>query len=227
MIKRDATQLRVASFLFAGNLTTFFAEHIIYKYYKESGVNMRVIAGSAKRLQLKTVEGLDTRPTTDRIKETLFNMISGYLADSCFLDLFSGSGAIGIEALSRGAAHAVFVEQSKKAVQCIKENLAFTKLADKASVYATDVMQAMKQMEGERAFDYIFMDPPYNELHEKRVLEYLQSSNLLANDGLVIIEASIETDFSYVEEMGFSVIKEKVYKTNKHIFLEREEEGHA
>lgn len=154
-------------------------------------------------------------------------MISGYLADSCFLDLFSGSGAIGIEALSRGAAHAVFVEQSKKAVQCIKENLAFTKLADKASVYMADVMQAMKQMEGERVFDYIFMDPPYNELHEKRVLEYLQSSNLLANDGLVIIEASIETDFSYVEEMGFSVIKEKVYKTNKHIFLEREEEGHA
>ena len=77
---------------------------------------MRVIAGTAKRLQLKTVEGMDTRPTTDRIKETLFNMISEYLADSNFLDLFSGSGAIGIEALSRGAAHASFVEQRKKAM---------------------------------------------------------------------------------------------------------------
>ena len=75
---------------------------------------MRVIAGTAKRLQLKTVEGMDTRPTTDRIKETLFNMISEYLADSIFLDLFSGSGAIGIEALSRGAKMAVFVEQNKK-----------------------------------------------------------------------------------------------------------------
>ena len=74
---------------------------------------MRVIAGSAKRIQLKTIEGLDTRPTTDRIKETLFNMISEYLADSNFLDLFSGSGGIGIEALSRGAAHVAFVEQSK------------------------------------------------------------------------------------------------------------------
>ena len=73
---------------------------------------MRVIAGTAKRLQLKTVEGMDTRPTTDRIKETLFNMISEYLADSTFLDLFSGSGAIGIEALSRGAASAVFVENN-------------------------------------------------------------------------------------------------------------------
>ena len=84
---------------------------------------MRVIAGSAKRIQLKTVEGLDTRPTTDRIKETLFNMISEYLADSTFLDLFSGSGAIGIEALSRGALKACFVEQSKSAMNCIRENL--------------------------------------------------------------------------------------------------------
>ena len=91
---------------------------------------MRVIAGSAKRMPLKTVEGMDTRPTTDRIKETLFNMISEYLADSNFLDLFSGSGAIGIEALSRGAAHASFVEQSKKAMDCIRDNLKFTRLDD-------------------------------------------------------------------------------------------------
>ena len=94
---------------------------------------MRVIAGSAKRLQLKTVEGMETRPTTDRIKETLFNMISAYIADSNFLDLFSGSGAIGIEALSRGATCAVFVEQSKKAMECIEENLKYTKLIFKTN----------------------------------------------------------------------------------------------
>ena len=89
---------------------------------------MRVIAGSAKRLQLKTLDGLDTRPTTDRIKETLFNMISPYLYDCRFLDLFAGSGGIGIEALSRGAGEAVFVEQNPKAMACIKENLKKTKL---------------------------------------------------------------------------------------------------
>ena len=183
---------------------------------------MRVIAGSAKRLQLKTVEGMETRPTTDRIKETLFNMISTYLADSYFLDLFSGSGAIGIEALSRGAACAVFVEQSKKASACIKENLQHTKLGDRAELYEMDVLHALARLEGKNHFDYIFMDPPYNELHEKRVLEYLRHSLLLAEDGVVIVEASIETDFSYVTELGFSVIKEKTYKTNKHIFLERE-----
>ena len=183
---------------------------------------MRVIAGSAKRLQLKTVEGMDTRPTTDRIKETLFNMISAYLADSNFLDLFSGSGAIGIEALSRGAACAVFVEQSKKAMECIKENLRYTKLADKAEVYETDVLNALNRLEGKKTFDYIFMDPPYNQLHEKRVLEYLSNSTLLSADGIIIVEASLETEFSYVKELGFSIIKEKMYKTNKHIFLEKE-----
>ena len=183
---------------------------------------MRVIAGSAKRMPLKTVEGMDTRPTTDRIKETLFNMISEYLADSNFLDLFSGSGAIGIEALSRGAAHASFVEQSKKAMDCIRDNLKFTRLDDRAEVYETDVINALSRMEGKRVFDYVFMDPPYNQLLEKKVLEYLQKSSLLSEDALIIVEASLDTDFSYVNSLGFSIIKEKVYKTNKHIFLERE-----
>ena len=173
---------------------------------------MRVIAGTAKRLQLKTVEGMDTRPTTDRIKETLFNMISAYIADSNFLDLFSGSGAIGIEALSRGAACAVFVEQSKKAMECIKYNLKYTKLDDRAETYETDVINALSRMEGNKTFDYIFMDPPYNQLYEKRVLEYLSNSTLLSADGIIIVEASLETDFSYVDKLGFAIIKEKGVK---------------
>ena len=183
---------------------------------------MRVIAGTAKRLQLKTVEGMETRPTTDRIKETLFNMIAFSVPDADVLDLFSGSGALGIEALSRGAAHASFVEQSKKAMECIKDNLKYTKLSDRAELYETDAVNALSRMEGNKTFDYIFMDPPYNQLHEKRVLEYLSNSMLLSDDGIIIVEASLETDFSYVEEFGFKIIKEKEYKTNKHIFLEKE-----
>lgn len=184
---------------------------------------MRVIAGSAKRMPLKTIEGLDTRPTTDRIKETLFNMISEYLADSYFLDLFSGSGAIGIEALSRGAQRAVLVEQNKKAVNCIRENLRFTKLAERAEVYETDVIHALKLLEKKYEFDYVFMDPPYNQMLEKCVLEYLSSSELLSKDALIIVEASLETDMSYAADLGFTVVKEKLYKTNKHVFLERED----
>ena len=89
---------------------------------------MRVIAGSARRLTLKTIEGMDTRPTTDRIKETLFNMIQNDIYGCTFLDLFSGSGAIGIEALSRGAKEAVFVEKNPKAADCIRDNLKAARL---------------------------------------------------------------------------------------------------
>lgn len=181
---------------------------------------MRVIAGSAKRIQLKTVEGLDTRPTTDRIKETLFNMISEYLADSTFLDLFSGSGAIGIEALSRGALKACFVEQSKSAMNCIRENLKNTKLDAYAELYETDVISALKRMKGKK-FDYVFMDPPYDMLLEKKVLEYLASADLLSEDALIIVEASIDTNFDYVENLGFTIVKSKDYKSNKHVFIEK------
>lgn len=182
---------------------------------------MRVIAGSAKRLQLKTLDGLDTRPTTDRIKETLFNMIAPEIYDSIFLDLFSGSGGIGIEALSRGAREAVFVENNPKAMSCVKENLKFTKLEHKALTMTRDVMTALYQLEGEKVFDFIFMDPPYDRELEKKVLEYLADSQLVYEDTVIIVEASKETDFSYLDELGFNLLKEKVYKTNKHVFLER------
>lgn len=183
---------------------------------------MRVIAGSAKRLQLKTLEGIDTRPTTDRIKETLFNMIAPTLFGSIFLDLFSGSGGIGIEALSRGAKEAVFVENNPKAMACIKDNLKYTKLSHKAVTLTKDVMTALYQLEGEKSFDYIFMDPPYHKELEKKVLKYLSDSNLVYEDTVIIVEAAKDTDFSYLPELGFYMIKEKMYKTNKHIFIGKE-----
>ena len=179
---------------------------------------MRVIAGSAKRIQLKTLDGLDTRPTTDRIKETLFNMIAPTIYDSVFLDLFGGSGGIGIEALSRGAREAVFIENNPKAMACIKENLKNTRLEAKALTLTRDVMAALYQLE---VFDFIYMDPPYDRVLEKRVLEYLAGSELVYEDTVIIVEASRETDFSYLEGLGFSMLKEKEYKTNKHVFIEK------
>ena len=150
-------------------------------------------------------------------------MIAHGLGDASFLDLFAGSGGIGIEALSRGAKDAVFVEKNPKAVACIKENLKNTKLTDQAEVLQTDVLSALHHLEGRKKFDYVFMDPPYNHLLEKQVLSYLAESALLNEDALIIVEASLETDFSYVEELGYSVIKRKEYKTNAHLFLERKE----
>lgn len=184
---------------------------------------MRVIAGTAKRLQLKTIDTLDTRPTTDRIKETLFNMIAPYLTDSSFLDLFSGSGGIGIEALSRGAALAVFVENNAKAAACIRENLEHTKLMDRAIIMATDALTALHKLDGDKQFDYIFMDPPYQKGLEREALACLSSAGLLSEDGVIIVEAEKHTDFTYVNDLGFSIVKEKVYKTNKHVFLEKEQ----
>ena len=118
---------------------------------------MRVIAGKARSLRLKTIEGMDTRPTTDRIKETLFNMIQPSIADSRFLDLFAGSGGIGIEALSRGASWCVFVEQQRKAAECIRENLAFTRLKEDATLLVTDAVSAVNKLDGEEAFSWIFL----------------------------------------------------------------------
>ena len=188
----------------------------------ETESEMRVIAGKARRLNLKTIPGIDTRPTTDRIKETLFNILQPELLECRFLDLFSGSGGIGIEALSRGASYAVFVEKNPKAAACIRENLAFTKLAEDGKLLNMDVLQALRSLEGKGVFDIIFMDPPYDKELEREVLEYLKSSSLLKEDTLMITEASLQTDLSYVNELGFTILKEKCYKTNKHIFIQKQ-----
>lgn len=181
---------------------------------------MRVIAGSARRIQLKTLEGFDTRPTTDRIKETLFNMIQHQIAGSRFLDLFSGSGAIGIEALSRGAELSVFIESNVNAVQCVKDNLAITKLQEQAQIICSQVLSGLKTLEKKNlTFDYIFMDPPYNQNLEYDVLEFLNSSVLVDSDTIIIVEASLTTSFDYAEDLGYQIVKQKQYKTNQHVFL--------
>lgn len=183
---------------------------------------MRVIAGKARRTQLKTVEGLSTRPTTDRIKETLFNMLQNQLYDTRFLDLFAGSGGIGIEALSRGAENAVFVENNQAAVDCIVTNLNNCHMKDQGRILKMDCLEAIKVLDREHStFDYVFMDPPYGMEHEKRILFELRSRSIITEDSIIIIEASLETDFSYLQEYGYVLRKEKCYKTNKHIFVQR------
>ena len=181
---------------------------------------MRVIAGTARSLPLKIPEGLDTRPTTDRIKETLFNILQPYVPESVFVDLFSGSGGIGIEALSRGARKAYFVEQAPKAISCIQQNLAFTKFEDRGIVIKQDVLAALAGMH-EKELDLVFMDPPYGQESERRVLELLRQLPCVTEDTLIVVEADLHTDFDYVEAWGFVCTKEKCYKTNKHVFLRR------
>ncbi|MDD3173997.1 MAG: 16S rRNA (guanine(966)-N(2))-methyltransferase RsmD [Herbinix sp.] len=182
---------------------------------------MRVIAGKARRLQLKTPEGFETRPTTDKTKETLFNILNPYLADADFLDLFAGSGAIGIEALSRGAKYAAFVEDSRVALDCIKANLLTTKLEQDAEVLPKNALESIRIMEIKgKVFDVIFMDPPYNHMLEKEVLLALQNSTIIYCDTIIVVEASLKTDFDYLENTKFRIFKKKQYKTNQHVFIE-------
>ena len=179
---------------------------------------MRIIAGTARSLPLKTIEGKDTRPTTDKTKETLFNVMQFDVPGAYFLDLFAGSGQIGLEALSRGAAYAVFVENSRKAASC---NIHFTKFDKVSRLMMTDAVTAVRTLEGKYKFDIVFMDPPYNKELEKEVLITLSDSDILKDDTLIVVEASNDTDFDYLTELGYEIVKEKIYKTNKHVFIKR------
>ena len=182
---------------------------------------MRIIAGTARSLPLKTIEGKDTRPTTDKTKETLFNVMQFDVPGAYFLDLFAGSGQIGLEALSRGAAYAVFVENSRKAASCIEDNIRFTKFDKVSKLMMTDAVTAVRTLEGKYKFDIVFMDPPYNKELEKEVLITLSDSDILKDDTLIVVEASNDTDFDYLTEFGYEIVKEKIYKTNKHVFIKR------
>ena len=179
---------------------------------------LRVISGTARNLKLVTPNGLDTRPTTDRIKETLFNILQFDIAGSVVIDFFAGSGSIGIECLSRGAKKAYFVDNSREAHACIVENIKHTRFEDKAVVFNQDAIRASAQIHESRV-DMIFMDPPYEKGLEADLLSVLKDKEYVTEDTLFIIEADIKTDFSYVESLGYETVREKLYKTNKHVFL--------
>lgn len=181
---------------------------------------MRVIAGTARSLQLVTPTGDGTRPTTDRIKETLFNVIQADFPGRVFVDLFAGSGAIGIESLSRGAIKAYFVDNNKEAIACIDKNLKHTRLDSKSVVLKQDAVSAILYSIHEE-IGVLFLDPPYGMGFDKATLENAAKSKAVTEDTLIIVEEQKDADFSYVENLGFEIIKEKVYKTNKHVFLMR------
>lgn len=187
---------------------------------------MRVIAGEARHTTLETIASNDTRPTTDRIKETLFNMLHFDLPGSSFLDLFSGSGAIGIEALSRGAAEAVFVENNPKAVRVILSNLSRTKFTERAEVLAGDCALMLGRLDKKgKHFDFVFMDPPYGKGLWQRALQVLCGVDFVDEETLFIVEEDKQADGTEAEALGYELVREKVYKTNKHMFFKRKARG--
>ena len=169
---------------------------------------MRVISGSARGLKLSSPEGINTRPTLDRVKEALFSMLQAYVIDAVVLDLFSGSGALGLECLSRGAQKAVFVDNSQEAVLCIKSNISSAKLADKSLVVKGDFYDYLKSCN--EKFDLIFLDPPYSKNLYMTALNLICQKKLLNEDGFIILEWDSEIGFQN-ENSSFEVHKEKRY----------------
>lgn len=151
---------------------------------------MRVITGSARGAKLRTLDGLATRPTSDRVKEAIFNIIQFDIEGRRVLDLFGGSGQLAIEALSRGAAYAVVVDQNPKATAIIKENLKKTKLDQKASVFQSDYLQFLSTTR--ERFDIIFLDPPYAENFIENALRKISEIDILTEGGIIVCERSRE-----------------------------------
>ena len=180
---------------------------------------MRVIAGSARSLPLKAPKGDKTRPTIGKHKETLFNCLTNDIYGSVFVDLFSGTGSIGIEALSRGAKKAYFVERNKEALKCINENLKFTHLDDRAVVIAGDVFASLLSSIKDEA-DLIFLDPPFKEYDYKDIMEAIVKSPVCCQNTKIIVESTLETGFDYADDLGLEIYKVKEYKTCKHTFME-------
>ncbi|MCL4424400.1 MAG: 16S rRNA (guanine(966)-N(2))-methyltransferase RsmD [Firmicutes bacterium] len=160
---------------------------------------MRVIAGKVGGLRLKTLRGLDLRPTMDRVKESIFNVLAPDLAESRALDLFAGSGSLGIEALSRGARQVIFVEKRPEAVVIIKENLSFTGLLSAAQVIRGEALQVIRTL-GSEEFDHIFADPPYNRGLALTALTGIARQDLLKLGGTLVLETSKREELP--EEIG-------------------------
>ena len=147
---------------------------------------MRIITGSRRGRKLKTLPGDAVRPTPDRVKEALFNILQFDLEGRLFLDLFAGSGQIGLEALSRGAAHCTFVDKGREPIAVIRENLKKTRLEERAEVVQADYSSYLKTCR--RQFDLILLDPPYAEIFLETALKIISEIDILTNSGIIVCE---------------------------------------
>ena len=169
---------------------------------------MRVITGKARGVALKTPEGLQTRPTTDRVKEALFSIIQFDIPGARVLDLFGGTGQLGIEAISRGAASVVFVDSGEPACRLIRENLNRTKLTEQAQVLRSDYLQYLKRCKDR--FDIIFLDPPYAEIFLENSLKIITEIDILQSDGIIVAERPLGKELPWEFE-GYSRSRDYKY----------------
>ena len=152
---------------------------------------MRIISGKARGTKLYTLEGLTTRPTLDRVKESIFNIIQSKIQDSTVLDLFAGSGAIGLEMISRGASKAILCDKSKDAIEIIEKNIEKTHMKDKVELYNLDFENCIDKVKTIK-FDIIYLDPPYNTNYISKALNKIVDLDIVKQEGLIIVETDDE-----------------------------------
>ena len=180
---------------------------------------MRVITGRAKGRKLKAMKGSDKRPTTDRVKESIFSVIGDKIYDADVLDLFAGTGNLGIEALSRGARSALFVDNDVQAVKIIGENLKMTHFLNRTEIWTSDVFAALRRLRAlSKVFDVIFADPPYAREYGSKTRTALEESGILRKEGLFVLEHSMSEEF-HDSCACFKPITQKMYgQTAVHFF---------
>jgi 16S rRNA (guanine966-N2)-methyltransferase len=188
---------------------------------------MRIITGSAKGTKLKAPRGLDTRPTADRVKESVFNILGDIVIAAQVLDIFAGTGNLGLEALSRGAKTAVFIDNNTESIDIIKENASHTKLGEHSQVYKSDVLKALDRLEqNNQSFDLIFCDPPYNKGLIHAVLQKINNHSILKTNGVLVMEHSKHEKIAdewetlqlkRVERYGETLISFLLYNTKQEV----------
>ncbi len=207
----DKSELMKVSGITSANadaiIAHFFKKHASTKKIGE--IPMRIITGSARGIRLDTLEGEATRPTAERVKEALFSMIQFDLVDTTVLDLFAGSGQLGLEALSRGAEKAVLVDKSAEAVAIIKKNAQKTHLWERCRLVLSDYAEYLRVSKGKYKFDYVFLDPPYNSGMLQKSLHLLAESDLLAEGAWVICEDETDDVFGQDEALAKKYTIEK------------------
>lgn len=182
---------------------------------------MRVISGKLRGTKLYSLEGLDTRPTLDRVKESLFNIINFDVKDSAFLDLFAGSGAIGIEAASRGAKKVVMCEKSRQAVNIINKNLEKTRLKEQVKLYNMDFEKCILN-ELDEKFDIIYLDPPYKTDYIYIALKLIMEKGLIDENTIIILETDIEQIVeNQLEKLGLTEFNSKKYGRASLLFYKK------
>lgn len=183
---------------------------------------MRVVAGNYKGRRLKAVNGMKTRPTTDKVKESMFNIIGPYFDGGHVLDVFAGSGALGIEAVSRGADHAILIDRSYKAIKTINENVALTKEPQRFSVVKGDSFKIINSLaEKQEKFSYVFFDPPYREQKIVKMIQTLVKLQLLAKNAVIVCETDQNAhlpvelaDFDLLKQVDYGITELTYYEYN-------------